>query len=226
MTLRTNGRVAGLAFLIYIAVSLAGMFLAGSASRGDGAAAKLANMAAHAGALRLALFFDLVGCFCALVLAVTLWAITREVDRDLALLAAACRFGEGVTGALSLPRGAARLWLATQAGALDPATSGALDAVLLKLPSWSMEIGATLFAVGSLLFAWLLLRGRIVPPALAVLGVIASLLTAVCLPLQLVGLLGSPVTDLMWIPMLVYELWLAMWLILKGAAAPRRPSAT
>jgi len=225
MTLRNNARVAGFAFLVYIAVSLAGMFLAGSASRGDGDAARLANMAAHAGALRLALLFDLVGCFCALVLAVTLWALTREVDRDLALLAAACRIGEGVTGALSLPRGAARLWLATQAGALDPAASGALAAVLLRLPSWSMEIGATLFSVGSLVFAWLLWRGRMVPAALAGLGVIASLLTTVCLPLQLVGLLGRPVTDLMWIPMLVYEVWLALRLIVRGASTGSRSAA-
>jgi hypothetical protein len=226
MTLRNNGRVAGFAFLIYIAVSLAGMFLAGSASRGDGAAAKLAHMAQHAGALRLALLFDLVGCFCALVLAATLWSITRGVDRDLAFLAALCRFGEGVTGALSLPRGAGRLWLATHAGALDPAASGVLSAVLLNLPSWSMEVGATLFSVGSLLFAWLFLRGRIVPAALAGLGVFASLVTAVGLPLQLVGLLGRPVTDGMWVPMLVYEVWLAVWLIAKGPrAAAGSPAA-
>lgn len=218
MTLRNNGRVAGFAFLIYIAVSLAGMFLAGAASRGDGAAAKLANMARHAGALRLALLFDLVGCFCALVLAVTLWGITRGVDRELAFLAAACRIAEGVTGALSLPRGAGRLWLATEAGAVSPATSDALAAFLLQLPSWSMEIGATLFSVGSLLFAWLLRRGRIVPAALAGLGVLASILTVVILPLQLVGLAGSPLTDLMWLPMLVFEVWLALWLIVKGPA--------
>ena len=224
MTLRTNGRVAGFAFLSYIAVSLSGMFLAGAASRGDGVAARLANMARHAGSLRLALLFDLVGCFCALVLAVTLWAITREVDRDLALLAAACRFGEGVTGALSLPRGAGRLWLATEAGALDPATSNALAAVLLNLPSWSMEIGGILFSVGSLIFAWLLRRGRIVPASLAGLGVLASILTVVILPLQLVGLAGRPVTDLMWLPMLVFEVWLALFLIVKGPRAARGSS--
>ena len=46
---------------------------------------------------------------------------------------------------------------------------------------------AIYFAVGSLLFSWLILRGRLIPAALAQLGVIASALLVVILPLQLAG---------------------------------------
>lgn len=42
----------------------------------------------------------------------------------------------------------------------------------------------------------------------------------VCLPLQLTGLLGAPVTSLMWFPMLAFEVALALWLLVKGVAAP------
>lgn len=82
------------------------------------------------------------------------------------------------------------------------------------------------FAVGSLLFSWLLLRGRMIPILLAWLGVIASLLLVVILPLQLAGLFGgatdwsASVTWLVWLPMLVYEIVLALWLLLKGIAMP------
>jgi len=228
MTRTTNARVAGFTFLFYIAVALTGLVLANSAAGGEGTAAKLASIAQHASEMRVAIVLELLGCFCALVLAVTLYAITRDQDSDLAMLAMTCRVAEGVIAAVSLPRMVGKLWLATAAGAdaPDPAAANALGAVLFKLPSWSTTLSATFFAVGSTVFAYLLLRGRIVPVALAWLGVVASILVMVCLPLQLVGILHSPITDLMWLPMLAFEVTLALWLIIKGAAMPpRRQSA-
>jgi hypothetical protein len=84
----------------------------------------------------------------------------------------------------------------------------------------SFNASATFFAVGSALFSWLLLRGRMIPVALAWLGVLASILVVVCHPLQLAGLLGGPITSLMWYPMLVFEVTLALWLIIKGVTTP------
>jgi hypothetical protein len=165
MTLRTNARVAGFTFWIYFAAGVASIRLAGNAP----ATALLA----------------LVSSFSALVLAVTLYAITREQDRDLAMLGMMCRVIEAAPGH-----------------------------------------GEIYFAVGSTIFSWLLLRGRMIPVALAWLGVIASALLVVLLPLQIAGFFGgprnwsSPVTWAVWLPLLVFELTFAMWLILKGVAAP------
>ncbi len=228
MTRRTNARVAGFAFLVYIAVALTGMVLSGRAASGEGTAAKLAGIAQHASGMRAAIVLELLSCFCALVLAVTLYSLTRDQDPDLAMLALTCRVAEGVIGGVSLPRMVGRLWLATAAGAdaPDPAAAKALGAVLLELPSWNTNIAATFFAVGSTLFAYLLLRGRMVPVALAWLGVLSSILVTVCLPLELVEVLRGPITQVMWLPMLVFEVSLALWLIIKGAAMPpRRQSA-
>ena len=227
MTRTTNARVAGFTFLIYIAVALTGMVLSNRAASGEGTAAKLASIAQHAFEYRVAFVLELVSCFCALVLAVTLYAITRDQDPDLAMLAMTCRVAEGVIGGIALPRMLGRLWLATAAGAdaPDPAAANALGAVLVKLPSWNSDIAATFFAVGSTLFAYLLLRGRIVPVALAWLGLLASILVVVSLPLQLAGLLHRPFTDVMWLPMLAFEVSLALWLIIKGAAMPARTSS-
>ncbi len=85
---------------------------------------------------------------------------------------------------------------------------------------------AIYFAVGSTIFSWLLLRGRMIPIPLAWLGVIASVLLVVILPLQLAGLFGGPmswstsVTWLVWLPMLAFEVMLALWLLIKGVAIP------
>jgi hypothetical protein len=171
MTLRTNARVAGFTYGVYIAAGISAMLLAGNKP----ATAVLA----------------LVGSFSALVLGVTLYAITREQDRDLAMLGLTCRVIEAVPGH-----------------------------------------GEIYFAVGSTVFCWLLLRGRMIPAALAWLGVIASALLVLLLPAQIAGFFGgprnwsSPVTWAVWLPLLVFELTFAMWLITKGVAMPaRRQSA-
>ncbi len=76
--------------------------------------------------------------------------------------------------------------------------------------------------MGSTLFSWLFLRGRLIPVPLAWLGVLASVLLAVGLPLQLVDVLGGTVVQLMWIPMAAFEIPLAFWLLIKGVAASAR----
>ncbi len=219
MTRRTNARLAGITYLVYIAAAFPAMLLSNRATSGDGMAAKLAGMALHASDVRLAAVLSLVGCFCALVLAVTLYAITREQDRDLALLALTCRVAEGVTGAASIPTTLGLLALATAAAGgantPDPAAAGAVGAFVLAQP-WL--IGATFFAVGSTIFSWLLLRGRIVPVWLAGVGVVASAVVALGLPLQLMDVLPDLVAQLIWLPVAAFELVLAVWLIAKGAA--------
>jgi hypothetical protein len=124
-----------------------------------------------------------------------------------------------VTGAVSIPATLGLLWLATATGATapDPAAAQALGAFLLQQ---NPLVGATFFAVGSTLFSFLLLRGRMVPVPLAWLGVAASVLLVVGLPLQLAAVLRGPVTQLMWIPMAAFEIPLGLWLLIKGVALP------
>ena len=117
----------------------------------------------------------------ALVLGVTLYAITREEDADIAMLALTCRVVEAMPGE-----------------------------------------GAFFFAVGSTLFSWLLLRGRMIPVALAWLGVLASVLLVVLLPLQIADVLPGAVIQYMWLPMAAFEIPLGLWLIIKGAAVRAR----
>lgn len=162
---RTVAKVAGFTFLFYIAAGITSLVLADRTHATD--------------------VLSLLQNFSALVLGVTLYAITREQEPTVAMLALTCRVIEAVHGE-----------------------------------------GAIFFAVGSALFSWLLLRGRMIPVALARLGVFASILLVVILTLQLAELFGGPmswsasVTWLVWLPMLVFEVALALWLLIKGVAAP------
>src|SRR5437762_8905437 len=121
-------------------------------------------------------------------LAVSLYGITRDQDRDLAFLAFTCRVMEAVFGAIAPPAALGLLWLATEGAAEGPATN-LLGSLLLRTRAWSIQTSATLFAAGSTLFSWLLLRGRMIPAPLAWLGVVASVLLLFALPLQLTGLI-------------------------------------
>lgn len=222
MTRTTNARLAGFMFLIYIAVGVTQMVLFSGATAGEGAAAKLANMAQHAAEVRVNVVLGLFTCFVALTLGVALYAITREQDPHLAMLALICRVGEGVIGGIFISMTLGLLSLATAEGANAPnaAAAQALGSFVLAARSWNPIICAAFFAVGSTLFSWLLLRGRMIPVALAWLGVIASVLLVAGLPLQLAGVLHSPVTYFIWIPMAAFEIPLALWLLIKGVAMP------
>ncbi len=222
MTRTTNARIAGVTLLLYIAVGVAQMALFGGATAGEGTVAKLASMARHATDVRVNVVLGLLTCFVALTLGVALYAITRDQDPDLAMLALACRVGEGVVGAVSLPLTLGLLAVATAGGANPPgaAPPDALVSLVLAARSWNPIIAATFFAVGSTLFSWLLLRGRMIPVALAWLGIVASVLLVVGLPLQLAGVLRGSITQLLWLPMAAFEIPLALWLLIKGVAMP------
>ena len=224
MTRATKARIAGFTFLIYIAAGFTSMMLTARATTGSGVAAQLATIAQHATDVRLTILLTLVMNLSALVLGVTLYAITREQDRDLALLGMTCRVAEGIAGMdVSGPLGLLWLATATDAPALAGSGASALGAFFLKMGQ-TMGASATFFAIGSTFFSWLLLRGRMIPVPLAWLGVLASVLLVVCCPLVLAGLLGGPVTTYMWLPMLLFEVVLALWLILKGAAPALEPA--
>lgn len=102
----------------------------------------------------------------------------------------------------------------------------ALLALTFRIMEAIHEQSAIFFAVGSLLFCWLLLRGRMIPAALAWLGVIASALLVVILPLQLAGVLtgtgwSDSITWFVWLPMLVFEVTFSIWLFVKGVHAEK-----
>jgi hypothetical protein len=225
MTRTTNARIAGFIFLLYIATGITSMVLSGQTTSGvEGTAAKLASIAQHASLVRVNIVLTLLCAGYALVLAVTLYALTRDQDRDLAVMALCCRVGEGVVIAAVSPLPTLALLSVATAGTpaagADAAAGNAIGALLLKMEGWTGIIAATCFALGSALYSYLFLRARSIPVPLAWLGVLASILLVVVLPLRLAGFIQGPVTNFVWLPMLVFEVALALWLLTKGVAMP------
>jgi hypothetical protein len=227
MTRNTNARIAGFTFLFYIAAGVLSMVLFGRAASGIGIAQKLSSIAQHPTAMGIVFVLGLLQAFSAITLGVTLYAITREQDSDLAMAGLIFRVGEGLIG-ITIPTTAGLVWLATATGvnAPDAATAHALGAFLLQVEAQNTLVTATFFAVGSTFFSWLLLRGRMIPVGLAWLGVVASVLLVATLPLQAAGFLHGLVTSLVWIPMAFFEVPLALWLLVNGVAPPAPQKST
>lgn len=222
MTRKTNARLAGCAFLIYIAAAFPSAVLFRQATSVAGIAGKLAQIAQAPDALRVTVILSLISAFSALVLGVSLYGITRAQDHEFALLAMACRVGEGIVNAILTLGTVLLLSLATGLPAADTAGSAATNALgklLLTVRDSGTSVSAILFAVGSTIFSLLLLRGRLIPSSLAWLGAVSSALLVAVLPAELAGFI-DPVSFLIWMPMLAFELTIAVWLLIKGAATP------
>jgi uncharacterized MAPEG superfamily protein len=219
MTRNTSARIAGFTFLFYSVIGMCNELLTHRVMDATGEAAKLASISQHATDVRLTLLIVVFESFSALVLAVTLYGITRDHDMELATLAMVSRVAEGILGILSIPAYLGLLWLAESGpAASDMATTNALRAFLL-MPGPSVPLSAIFFSLGSTVFSYLLLRGRIVPAAIGWLNVLSAGLLLVLLPIQLAGFSTGSVSGFyQWVPALVSQTVLALWLLTKGVA--------
>jgi uncharacterized protein DUF4386 len=168
-----NARIAGITLLLYYATALSEMRLRDPRVTG---------------------VLSLLTTLYALILAVTLYALTRSIDRDLALLAFSCRFLEGTCNA----------------------ATAALRLIGASVSSGIGAVSGTVFAIGSTLFAYLFLRGRSIPVGIAWLGIIGSAIVIPVYSLRALGIISGGVVWLMSIPLIVFELLLAFWLITRG----------
>ncbi len=211
MTQKTNARVAGSALLLYIVTGIGNMFLS-SKIGGVGTGGRLAALASHPTLFGLEILHTLIEVACAITLGITMYALTRDVDNELAIAAMVSRIIEGTIGIVAVAQTLALMWLATEGA--NTADTTAIASLLFKSGSWTFLLAGFCFAVGSLIFSILFVRGRSIPVALGWIGVVASALLVIVLPLEMTRFVKAGI--LVWIPMIFFEVPLAFWLILKG----------
>lgn len=223
MTRSTNARIAGITFLGYIAAGLTSMAVWGKVAGGGDIPTTLANIAQHGTGVGITILLDLVCALAAITLGVTLYGITRDEDRELAIMGMVCRLVEGMMCGIGVSKTLSLQWLA--AGGSNTLDSASVFALGSYLSQNGATLTATFFAFGSLFFSYLFLRGRLIPRWMAWLGMVASVLLAIVLPLQLAGFLTGPILTVAWGLMLAFEVPLGLWLIFKGVADPIRLSS-
>ncbi len=91
-------------------------------------------------------------------------------------------------------------------------TSGAL---LLAAKEWTSVVENFPYCLGALMFYYLLYKSKLGPRWLSGWGLVGDTLILATVPLRLFGLI-PPSTVVLVIPLLLNEMVLAVWLIVKG----------
>jgi len=183
-----------------------------------------ANIMASERLFRLSIAGDLIGFATDVVLIVALYVILKTVNRNLALLAAFWRLIETFIevvmtlssfDVLRLLSGAAylRAFEADRLQAMTMLSIGAHDA--------GYEVAMFFFGMGSAVFSYLWLKSRYIPRALAAWGVVGSLLAAASpFGFTILPNFANIVEPWSYVPILVFEIALALWLLVKGLRPP------
>jgi hypothetical protein len=216
MTRVHSARLAGFAFLFYIAAGICGLMIFDLATPGRTIAARLASITAHSPFMSLSIICSMLTILCAIVLAVTLFALTRDEDVDLARLAMGCRLLEAAINTLPVLALIALINLVKDVAAQETSTT-AVATLLFKAQAWTTPVSATMFAIGSAIFCALFVRGGCVPTWLGKLGFISSILLVVAEPLEAIGLTNGFSAAIVWLPMLAFEVPFGIWLLRTDA---------
>jgi hypothetical protein len=96
----------------------------------------------------------------------------------------------------------------------------------LRIAEWdnATNFAAFLFTIGSTLFFYLFFRSRMIPLALSILGVFASIVALAACFTHLVRPAFPSMTMWVWIPMIPAELITGAWLLIRSVRYDRRPA--
>lgn len=218
-------RVAGFAFLLAMAIVILANYGINFRLIVPGNAVDTArNIMANETLFRINIACNLIYVVNVVVLLAALYVILKPVNRNLALVAAFCRLVFalmwGVTalnmlGALRLLGDAAYLpvFRADQLQTLARLhITASYDAYYVGLPFWGLA---------STVCSYLWFKSRYIPRALAAFGMISSAWCVMCAFAFIVFPRFNATVNASWfdVPMVIFEMALAVWLLLKGLDA-------
>ena len=220
-------RIAGALYALVIVVGIAsvGRIEAFLGAPGD-VASTVEAVAGNAVQLRWALLGELLMYAMVVALALALYVVLRDVDRNLALLAAAWRVTEAIVGAtLATLATALPLHLAaTSTGALE---RDALVPLLIEANPVGRDVVLLFMGLGATVFFVLFWRSRLVPRVLAGLGLLTYVaMIGITVVSILVPGLSEGTKLLVYAPGGIFELVFGLWLLARGVRSRgARPSA-
>src|SRR5213080_1524279 len=177
----------------------------------------LAAVADHSQLMIAAVLIALIEGTATAGLAVALYPLLKRQHPALALGYAGMRIAELAIAAVGFGLGGLLL-VTLSATAANGANSETLGTLLVALRPWTLMLVYVYTAIGGLMLSYMLLRTRLVPRGLSVLGLIgysALLLAAVLDMLGLIDLVAG--VGLVWlVPGGLFELLLPIWLFVRG----------
>jgi hypothetical protein len=177
----------------------------------------LAAIAEHGQLMIAATLIGLIEGVATVGIALALYPILKRQHPALALGYAGMRIGELAVAAVGFGLGG--LALVTLSGAAASGANGeTLGTVLIGLRHWTLMLVYVYTAIGGVMLSYMLLRTRLVPRALSVLGLIGYPALFVAAVLDMLGIVdavgGLGLVGL--VPGGLFELLLPIWLFARG----------
>jgi hypothetical protein len=217
---RHAAKIAGCMFLSIIAIAVFGEFylLSGVIVHED-VAATAKNITANAQAFRIAVTTELITFAGHIVLALALYILLKPVHKSLAQIGLFWRLAEAsVLGVILLNRYMTLLILsgADYLTVFETGQLHALAMLFLEAYDTGYTIGVIFFSLGSTVFSYLFFKSKYIPRILAAWGIFASLLTLIGTFGNLVLPSDAVITFPYALPIILFEVLLGLWLLIKG----------
>jgi hypothetical protein len=178
------------------------------------------SVAASETLYRIGILLGLIGDLSTILLAIALYAILKPVDGILAMTALLFRLAESAIGGVVVVLSFANLQIyldANGASALSANQLGVLADLLSRTSAAGTDVSVVCFSIGSAIFFYLFLRSGYIPRALALWGLLGSLLCTIAFS---GSLLAPQFSDLLRgigaLPIGIAEPVVGLWLLIRG----------
>ena len=216
MTQQRYARLAGLSYLLVLAVDIAGLVITSSIEGNGDFAAAARNVTASETLYRVGLCLALLGCLLTIPLAIGLFVTLRPANPSLATMGLVFRSAEAAIGGVGIVGSFAAL------GAYLAGSQTAFESQALGNAS---QVAAIFFSTGSTIFFWVFLKSRYLPRLLSAWGVFAS---ALYLAYWMATLIApdppGAVTIVASLPIFVAEVTTGLWLLIAGVRTAGSPA--
>jgi hypothetical protein len=176
----------------------------------------LVNIAASENQVILGVLFFYIMAVAIAGIAIVMFPILKKYNEALALGYVGARIVEGVLFIVAI-LAILTLWTFSReyvkAGAPDASYFQALGEILLAARYWAYNVlWPITLSLGTMMFYYLLYKSKLVPRWLSVWGFIGAIL----FPVAWLSLFGSTISGPFLLPLVLNEMVLAVWLIVKG----------
>lgn len=208
-------------FFGHIPAIFAEFFVTGRIIDYDNAAVTARNIVEHETLFRLGIASNLIVFMADVVLIAALYVILERINRNLALTAVLFRLVETAVIVIVTLNDMAVLRILSGANhlqAFEPDVLAGMARLAISAHSDAYRTALLFFGLGSSVFAYLWLKSRYIPKALALLGLIASALVAVCMFVFIIFPALARVVTVEYFagPIFLFEVTIGLWLLTKG----------
>jgi hypothetical protein len=215
---RQAAKVAGLAYVLIIILSMLKLIFVGNLIVPGNDAATTNNVTANELLFRIGVASDIIVFLLVVFLSVALYVILKTVNKNLALLALLMRFGEGIIGGVvTVLSGLIPLLLVNGEAGFATKQLQALVGLFLDLQNVGLYIVMIFMGLGGTVFCYLFFKSKCIPRILAAWGILTYLTMLI---FSFVNILFPNLPEMiaivLYTPGGLFEVIIGLWLLFKG----------